>query len=73
MEGVERIGARRVVISSLADLRIAALDETRFHEFVYSLTQRFPARREHADDLRTPDLFRVERISDPRFHTCPTM
>jgi circadian clock protein KaiC len=54
-----------VVIDSLADLRIAALDETRFHEFVYSLTQRFS--RQGVSMLmtfETPDLFRVERISD---------
>src|ERR1700747_551392 len=65
MEAVERTGARRVVIDSPADLRIAALDETRFHEFVYSLTQRFS--RQGVSLLmtfETPDLFRAERISD---------
>jgi len=33
---VERTGARRVLIDSLADLRMAAPDETRFREFIYS-------------------------------------
>jgi circadian clock protein KaiC len=54
-----------VVIDSLADLRMAALEETRFHEFVYSLTQRFS--RQGVSLLMTfesPDLFRAERISD---------
>jgi circadian clock protein KaiC len=30
-----------VLIDSLADLRMAAPDEARFREFIYSLTQRF--------------------------------
>ncbi len=34
-------GARRVVIDSLKDLQMAAVDETRFREFMYSLAQRF--------------------------------
>ena len=38
---VERTGAKRVVIDSLGDLRLAAPDEIRFREFVYSLVQRF--------------------------------
>jgi len=41
---VERTGATRVLIDSLGDLRIAAPDETRFREFVYSLVQRFSRR-----------------------------
>jgi circadian clock protein KaiC len=35
MAGVERTGARRVLIDRLADLRMAAPDETRFLEFIY--------------------------------------
>lgn len=65
MEAVERTGARRVVIDSLADLRLAALDETRFREFLYSLTQRFS--RQGVSILMTfemPDLFQAQRISD---------
>jgi circadian clock protein KaiC len=38
---VERTGATRVLIDSLSDLRLAAPDEVRFREFVYSLVQRF--------------------------------
>lgn len=41
LETVENFQARRVVIDSLADLQIAAPDNTRFREFVYSLVQRF--------------------------------
>jgi circadian clock protein KaiC len=65
IEAVERTGARRVVIDSLADLRMAALDETRFREFLYSLTQRFS--RQGVSILMTfemPDLFHTERLSD---------
>ena len=40
-ETVERIGARRVLIDSLLDVRMAAVEETRFQEFMYSLVQRF--------------------------------
>jgi circadian clock protein KaiC len=38
---IEETGARRVLIDSLSDLRIAAPDAIRFHEYVYSLAQRF--------------------------------
>jgi circadian clock protein KaiC len=41
LQAAETTQARRVVIDSLADLQVAALDETRFREFMYSLTQRF--------------------------------
>jgi circadian clock protein KaiC len=41
LQAVERTGARRVLIDSMMDLRTASLDETRFLEFMYSLTQRF--------------------------------
>jgi circadian clock protein KaiC len=41
LEAVERTQARRVVIDSLLDLQLAAIDETRFREFMYSLVQRF--------------------------------
>jgi circadian clock protein KaiC len=41
LEAVERTKARRVLIDSLMDLRTAARDQTRFLEFMYSLTQRF--------------------------------
>ena len=41
LEAVERTQARRVVIDSLLDLQMAAIDETRFREFMYSVVQRF--------------------------------
>jgi len=41
LEAVERAGARRVAIDSLLDLQMAAVDDTRFREFMYSLAQRF--------------------------------
>jgi circadian clock protein KaiC len=65
MDIVERTGARRVLIDSLADLRISAADEIRFHEFTYSIVQRFS--RQGVSVLMTseiPRLFGAERISD---------
>jgi circadian clock protein KaiC len=65
MDIVERTGARRVLIDSLADLRISAADEVRFHEFTYSIVQRFS--RQGVSVLMTseiPRLFGAERISD---------
>ena len=65
MRAVERTGARRVLIDSLADLRLAAPDETRFREFIYSMVQRFS--RQGVGVMMTfevPDLFRSERLSD---------
>jgi circadian clock protein KaiC len=41
LEAVQRTGARRVLLDSLLDVRVAAADETRFQEFMYSLAQRF--------------------------------
>ena len=41
LQAAESSGARRVVIDSLADLQLAAMDDTRFREFIYSLVQRF--------------------------------
>jgi circadian clock protein KaiC len=37
---VTMTGARRIVIDSLSDLRVAVPDPVRFHEYVYSLVQR---------------------------------
>jgi circadian clock protein KaiC len=37
---VEQIGAKRILIDSLSDLRVASPDQTRYHEYVYSLGQR---------------------------------
>jgi circadian clock protein KaiC len=62
LDAVERTSARRVLIDSLGDLRMAAGDETRFHEFIYSIVQLldraalFPARRQRPDDPGSPAL-----------------
>jgi circadian clock protein KaiC len=40
LEAIERTGARRVMIDSLADLRLATIDEVRFREYIYTLLQR---------------------------------
>ena len=62
---VERTGARRVLVDSLADLRIAAADETRFQEFVYSLVQRFSQQGVSIlMTLEIRDLFHAERLAD---------
>ena len=65
MHTVERTKARRVLIDSLGDLRISAGDEIRFHEFTYSIVQRFS--QQGVSVLMTseiPNLFGSERISD---------
>ena len=40
LEEIERHHIKRVLIDSLGDLRVAALDEVRFKEYIYSLLQR---------------------------------
>jgi circadian clock protein KaiC len=68
MDAVERTKARRILIDSLADLRISAGDEMRFHEFIYSIVQRFS--RQGVSVLMTsesPRLFGADRISDSAF------
>jgi circadian clock protein KaiC len=61
----ERLGARRVLIDSLADLQFAAGDDLRFREYMYSLTQRC-SRAGISLFMTTelPQLFGVERLSD---------
>ncbi len=65
LDTVERTGARRVLIDSLADLRMAAGDEIRFREFLYSIAQRFS--RQAVSIIMTleiADLFGADRVSD---------
>ena len=65
MQAMERTGARRVLVDSLADLRMAAADETWFREFVYSLVQHFS--RLGVSIMMTfevQDLFVAARLSD---------
>ena len=65
MEAVDRTGARRVLVDSLADLRVAAPDGTRFREFAYSLVQRFSQQGVSVVmTFEIPDLFHTERLSD---------
>jgi circadian clock protein KaiC len=65
LQAVDRTGARRVLIDSLADLRLAAPDEVRFREFIYSMVQRFSRQGVGVMmTLEVPDLFRSERLSD---------
>ena len=64
LHAVEGAQARRVVIDSLMDLQMAAVDDTRFREFMYSLTQRFS--RQGISLLityETQDLFSTGRLS----------
>jgi circadian clock protein KaiC len=65
MDTVERTKARRVLVDSLADLRMSAGDEIRFYEFIYSIVQRFS--RQGVSVLMTSEisrLFGTDRISD---------
>ena len=65
LETVADTGAQRVLIDSLADLRMSAGDEIRFREFIYSLVQRFS--RQGVSVLMTfeiPQLYSPDRMSD---------
>ena len=65
MQAVRQTGARRVLVDSLADLRLAAVDETRFREFIYSLVQRFSQQGVSVlMTLESSELFHAERLSD---------
>ena len=57
------LGARRVLIDSLADLQYASGDTTRFREFMYSLTQRFS--RAGVSVFMTSELARSVRRQPP--------
>jgi circadian clock protein KaiC len=65
LETVAHAGAQRVLIDSLADLRMSAGDEIRFREFIYSLVQRFS--RQGVSVMMTfeiPQLFIADQLSD---------
>jgi len=65
LDTVERTGARRVLLDSLADLRMSAGDEIRFHEFIYSIVQRFSRQGVSVlMTLETPRLYGTDRISE---------
>jgi circadian clock protein KaiC len=60
---VARTGATRLLLDSLTDLRMAAPDETRFREFLYSLLQRFSRLGVTAlMTLETSDLFAAGQL-----------
>ncbi len=64
LHAVDHAQASRVVIDSLMDLQLAAEDDTRFREFMYSLAQRFS--RQGISLLithETPDLFSAGGLS----------
>jgi circadian clock protein KaiC len=44
LETIERTDASRVLVDSLADLRLATTDEVRFREYIYTLLQRCATR-----------------------------
>ena len=65
IDTVDRIGAKRVVIDSLGDLRAASGDELRFREYVYSLLQR--CARSGVSVMMTQEvteLFGITRLSE---------
>lgn len=65
LDTIERTGASRVAIDSLGDLRVAAGDEVRLREYIYSLLQR--CARSNISVMITqevPDLFGVSRLSE---------
>jgi circadian clock protein KaiC len=65
MDLAQRVGARRVLVDGLTELSLAAGDEGRFREWMYSLTHRFS--REGISLLMTqevPQLFEFARVSN---------
>lgn len=64
LTAVETRQARRVVIDSLLDVQLAAHDDTRFREFMYSLAQRFSRQGiTLVTTYETLDLFGTGRLS----------
>ena len=65
LELIEKTGAKRVLIDSLADLFFTIGDPIRFREWMYSLTQRLVRKGVSLFmTLEVPDLFEVMRISE---------
>jgi len=62
---IEKTGARRVLIDSLADLYFTIGDPVRFREWMYSLTQRLVRMGVSLfTTLEVPELFEVVRVSE---------
>ena len=65
LDQVERNGCKRILIDSLVDLALAAGDDGRFREWMYSLTQRCSrAGVSLMMTMEIPELFSVTRISE---------
>ena len=65
LDCVDAIGARRVVIDSIADVRLGTADPVRFREFVHSLVQRCArAGVSLLMTFETTELFRVTQLSE---------
>ena len=65
MDRVEATGSRRLFIDSLSDLLVAAEDEVRFREWMYSLIQRCSRSQiSLMMTLEVPELFDLVRISE---------
>ncbi|TCO20279.1 circadian clock protein KaiC [Kribbella steppae] len=65
LDMIETTGASRVLLDSLADLQVAAPDQVRFREYLYSLLHR--SSRYGTSLMMTyelPELFGVSRLSD---------
>lgn len=66
-DAIEEVGARRVVIDSLADLALASPDMSRFSEFIYSLAQRCAYLGVSLMfTYETVELFNISRLSDSK-------
>jgi len=65
LAAIESHGCRRVLIDSLVDLALAAGDDLRFREWMYSLTQRCSrAGISLMMTMEVPELFTMTRISE---------
>ena len=65
LDRIKETKSRRVVVDSLNDLMVAAPDELRFREFVYSLVRRLAsAGISVMFTFESPELFRVTRLSE---------
>lgn len=62
---VSRTSARRLVVDSLGDLRLAVLDEPRFRELLFSLARRMTVEGvTTVFTLEVPQLFGITHLSD---------
>jgi len=69
MDEVEATGARRLLIDSITDLMVAAADEVRFREWMYSLIQR--CSRQQVSLMMTMEtsvLFNITRLEGGMSH-----